>query len=97
MYLRQQENYANERLKRQGSLVLNDIFESLGIPKTKEGNIIGWVYDEKNPERNGVKLHNHIDFGIFDINKEANRNFVNGYERSIWLDFNADGNVMDLL
>ena len=92
MYLRGQQNWANERLKREGFIVLNDIYESLGIPKTKEGQIIGWVYDENNPN-----LANHIDFGIFNINRESNRLFVNGYEKSIWLDFNCDGNVMDLI
>lgn len=33
MFLRAQENYANQRLRADGYLFLNDVYESLGIPK----------------------------------------------------------------
>lgn len=91
-FLKCQQNYANERLQKRGYLFLNDVYEMLGIPKTKAGQIVGWVYDEKNP--NG---DNFVDFGIYDINKERARAFVNGYERTILLDFNVDGNILDLI
>lgn len=91
-FLKCQQNYANERLKTRGYLFLNDVYEMLGIPKTKAGQIVGWVYDEKNP--NG---DNFVDFGIYDMNKERARAFVNGYERTILLDFNVDGNILDLI
>ena len=91
-FLKCQQNYANELLKTRGYLFLNDVYEMLGIPKTKAGQIVGWVYDEKNP--NG---DNFVDFGIYDINKERARAFVNGYERTILLDFNVDGNILDLI
>ena len=38
-----------------------------------------------------------IDFGIYNIHNEANRRFVNGIERSILLDFNVDGNVLNAM
>ena len=59
-------------------------------PKTKAGQIIGWVYDLDDPDCN-----NCVDFGIYELNREKNRDFVNGYERSILLDFNVDGNVWE--
>ena len=84
------QNYANERLKLEGFLFLNDVYAMLGFPKTREGQLVGWIYDENNAEHNG---DNFIDFGLFDIkNKDAHR-FVNGYERSVWLDFNVDGPI----
>ena len=89
MFLNQQQNYANEKLKRQGYLFINDVYEMLGIPKTKEGQIHGWVYDEKNPVGD-----NFVDFGIYNLHREKNRDFVNGYERVILLDFNHDGNIL---
>lgn len=89
MFLNQQQNWANEKLKRQGYLFINDVYEMLGIQKCKEGQTHGWVYDEKNPIGD-----NFIDFGIYNIHIEKNRDFVNGYEKVILLDFNHDGNIM---
>ena len=90
VFLIHQQNYANERLQKKGHLFLNEVYDMLGCPRTKAGQMIGWIYDEKNPHGD-----NFVDFGIFDANKEANRNFVNGYERTILLDFNVDGNILN--
>ena len=92
VFLRQQQDHANEMLKSRGHLFLNDVYYMLGIPKTKAGQVVGWVYDEKNPVGD-----NFVDFGIYDSHREVNRDFVNGYERTILLDFNVDGPIVDLL
>lgn len=91
-FLRAEQSYANDRLRARGYLTLNEVYERLGIPTTRAGQIVGWVYDPENP--NG---DNYVDFGIYDIYRERNRDFVNGYERSILLDFNVDGNILDLI
>lgn len=91
-FLKSQETYANQKLKAQGYLFLNEVYDMLGIPRTKAGQVVGWVYDEKNPVGD-----NYVDFGIFNAHREASRNFVNGYERTILLDFNVDGNILDLM
>lgn len=91
-YLRQQQNWANERLKTEGYLFLNDVYKMLGIPVTQAGQAVGWIYDKECP--NG---DNYVDFGIYDLYDEQKRNFVNGYEKSIWLDFNVDGPIWHLL
>lgn len=90
VFLIHQQNYANERLQKKGHLFLNEVYDMLGCPRTKAGQMVGWIYDEKNPHGD-----NFVDFGIFDVNREANRNFVNGYERTILLDFNVDGNILN--
>lgn len=87
MYLRHTQNHFNDKLKSIGYVFLNDVYDALGIPKTRAGHVVGWIYDEKNP--NG---DNYIDFGIYN-NTETNRAFVNGYERTILLDFNVDGDI----
>lgn len=92
MFLKITEKHANDRLRLNGYLYLNEVYEMLGHPKTKAGQIVGWVYDEKNPVGD-----NYVDFGIYDINKRRAQEFVNGYERSILLDFNVDGNILDLM
>lgn len=92
VFLKHQQNYANELLQRKGHLFLNEVYDMLGIPRTKAGQIVGWVYDEKNPHGD-----NFVDFGIYDINREKVRDFVNGYERTILLDFNVDGDILNLI
>lgn len=92
IFLKQQQNFANDKLKAKGYLFLNDVYGMLGIPESKAGQIVGWVYNEEEPIGD-----NYVDFGLYDTNKEAVRNFVNGYERTILLDFNVDGNILDLM
>lgn len=91
-FLLRQQDYANELLRSRGHLFLNEVYDMLGAQRTKAGQIVGWVYDEKNPIGD-----NYVDFGIFNIHVQANRAFVNGYEKSIWIDPNVDGPVYDLL
>lgn len=87
-----QQTHANKRLQLEGYLFLNDVYEMLGLQKSKAGQVIGWVYDEKHPVGS-----NYIDFGIYDIHDERKRDFVNGYEKSILLDFNVDGNILEYI
>lgn len=91
MFLRRQQDFANEMLKSRGYLFLNEVYDMLGIPRSKAGQVVGWIYDKKNP-----KGDNYVDFGIYN-NKDVNRNFVNGYEPTILLDFNVDGMIYDML
>lgn len=91
-FLKRQQDYANEKLKSNGYLFLNDVYDMIGIQRTKAGQCVGWIYDEKNPIGD-----NFVDFGMYDTYKEGCRNFVNGYERSILLDFNVDGNILDMI
>ena len=92
MFLKSQQQYANDLLKARGRLFLNEVYEMLGIDKTKAGQIVGWVYNPENPIGD-----NFVDFGIFDMSKERVRAFVNGYEPNILLDFNVDGDVWSLM
>lgn len=91
-FLLRQQDYANEKLKARGYLFLNEVYDMIGARRTKAGQVVGWVYDESNPIGD-----NYIDFGVFDIHSEASRNFVNGLEKSIWLSFNVDGDILNNL
>ena len=44
MYLRSQQNLANDKLKANGYLFLSDVYDQLGIKRTKMSQIVGWVY-----------------------------------------------------
>lgn len=92
MFLRDQQKYANFLLQTKGHLFLNEVYDLLGIPRSPAGQAVGWIFDEDCP--NG---DNRVDFGIYDINKPKSRDFVNGYERTILLDFNVDGDIMNMI
>lgn len=103
MFLLAQQQYANDKLRANGYLYLNDVLDDLGIRGTKAGQIVGWVYDPNNP--NG---DNYVDFGIYETYRRDEESFVKDaairerfgkevYERIVLLDFNVDGNILDLM
>lgn len=92
VFLLQQQNYANDKLRLNGVLTLNEVYDMIGAPRTAYGQLAGWVYTEDSSIGD-----NFVDFGIFDINSEKKCDFINGIERSIILDFNCIGNVLDYI
>lgn len=86
-----QQQWLNDRLRANGHLFLNDAYRALGMEDTKEGAVVGWVKD--NP-RGG---DNYIDFGLEDETNAQLYGFMTGDEGSVWLDFNVDGVVYDLI
>jgi len=86
MFVRQQQNYFNDLLKIRGHVFLNEVYDALGLDRTKPGSVVGWCLG------NG---DDYIDFGIYDI--DGNSRFVNGLERSVLLDFNVDGVIYDMI
>lgn len=84
LYVQLQQNYFNNKLQTRGHVFLNEIYDAFGIERSQAGAVVGWVIGD-----NG---DNFIDFGMFEA---YNRDFVNGQERSIILDFNVDGVIYD--
>lgn len=84
-FLDNQQKWANIQLKKKGHLFLNEVYDLLGIERTAMGQEVGWYYD--NDEGDGF-----VDFGF-------NRypDFVAGYQRSVFLDFNVDGPILGFI
>lgn len=90
VFLKAQQNFANDMLKAKGVLFLNEVYDMLGFERTRAGACVGWV------AKPGKQCF--VDFGIYDIkNNPEVSGFVNGEEASILLDFNVDGVVLDEL
>lgn len=87
IFLRDAQNIANDKLYMRGHIFLNEVYDMLDIPRTKDGQKIGWILD-----RDGK---GYVDFGIYDMDRERTRAFINGTEPCILLDFNVDGVIHD--
>lgn len=80
--------WANRRLERKGHLFLNEVFDQLGLSRTREGAVVGWL---KNGDGD-----NYVSFGDFDASvyrvpsddyTRVDSNFI--------VDFNVDGVIWD--
>lgn len=97
-----QQNAANDLLRsrqhdgfhKRGFVFLNEVYKMLGIPETPTGALCGWVTPEDGEEFIG---DDYISFGMIDPNDPSKRAFINGYEKSILLDFNCQGKIYDLI
>lgn len=88
MFVKAQETFANQLLNTRGHVFLNDIYDSLGMPRTREGSIVGWVLSKEGD--------NYIDFRIQDLQTASARRFGTDDDvDAILLDFNVDGIVWD--
>lgn len=81
MFLKAQLNAFNYKLQSRGHVFLNEVYDGLGIPRTVEGQVVGWVLDGDGD--------NYIDFGLMEAFSSAQ------LEKNFWLDFNVDGVVYD--
>lgn len=85
-FLRRQQQWANDRLRANGFLFLNEVYEALGLPRTQAGQHVGWKEGTEGGD-------GFVNFGLYQIGDESNRAFINGYEHTVMLDFNVDGMI----
>jgi len=86
IFLQAQQNYMNDLLNSRGHVFLNEVYDALGLPRTKPGAVVGWIKG---------KGDDFVDFGVFRGDTYMGQEFVNGNERSVLLDFNVDGVIWD--
>lgn len=89
LFLIQQQKYFNEKLRARGYLFLNEVYDGLGMARTRRGQCVGWVLDEDNPD-----LWNCVSFGL---DYKRNADFMNGMTDRVLLDFNVDGDILKYL
>lgn len=80
MFIKMQERYFNDLLENKKFVFLNEVYSAFGFPWTKTGQLVGWIYDEDDP--------NHgISIGIYKECDDSSNQFV--------LTFNVDGIIID--
>jgi hypothetical protein len=88
MFLKAQQNFANDLLVRNGHLFLNEVFDALGLERTKEGAVTGWVRGHGD---------SYVDFGISEGFYEEYELDSDVAKKNIRLCFNVDGVILDLI
>ena len=89
IFLLKQEDYANRLLEARGYLFLNEVYDMLGAPRTKIGQIAGWTYNPENQFGDPF-----VSFGLCD---SCNHEDV-VRDTNVWhLRFNVVGNALDCL
>lgn len=86
-YLKARQAQAGDMLRSRGHLILNEVYDMLGFPRTKAGAVVGWLYDPKRPELGD----SYVDFFIREVRRET----ANGLEECFILDFNVVGDITD--
>ena len=83
-FLKIQQTMLNDMLKARGHVLLNDVYDALGMDRTREGCVLGWVYKPGHPS--------YVDFGL---GGEHASEFISGVQPGVLLVFNYDGLIHD--
>lgn len=89
MFLKARESIANDRLQSRGYVFLNEVLDSIGLPMTTEGALVGWIKGHGD---------NCIDFNLPLNERQSVKDYLfeslNNHD-SFLLDFNVDGTIFD--
>ena len=84
--LKNREKEATVRLRANGMLTLNDVYEMIGVKPTDIGLTHGWIFEKDNPDGD-----NEVKFDMKHV--YVKDPYSDREERAILIDFNCDGFV----
>lgn len=87
MFLRGVENYLNDLLVSRGHVFVNEALDALGLKRTPEGSVTGWLY--------GHGGDDYVDLGFSEYYTDEYSDINDGYIQNIHLNFNVDGLIWD--
>lgn len=83
------QNWLNDQLKINGHVFLNEAYDALHLPRTKDGAVVGWLYEGPGD--------GFIDFGLTQWINDGPHTDEHGEVRPILVDFNVDGIIWNLI
>lgn len=92
-YLIQKRREANDMLNIRKHIFLNEVYDLLGLDRTEEGAVVGWILTKNNP-------NSFVDFGLDKMPEEERRRFLSAERNEdikVWLHFNPDGLIYNMI
>ncbi len=89
VFLKAQQNYANDLLQAQGHLFLNEVLDMLGLARVPHGQVVGWMLKG---DGDGF-----VDFGMTDGYLKDYETDTDLCKKNIHLNFNVDGIIYDMI
>lgn len=81
MFLKAQQQFANDKLQARGHIFLNEVLDDLDLPRSSAGQIVGWTKD--GPD-------GYVNFRILEVERETEDG---RHEPALLLDFNVEGDI----
>lgn len=81
MFLKAQQQFANDKLQARGHIFLNEVLDDLDLPRSPAGQIVGWTKD--GPD-------GYVNFRILEVDRETEDG---RHEPALLLDFNVEGDI----
>lgn len=81
MFLKAQQQFANDKLQARGHIFLNEVLDDLDLPRSPAGQIVGWTKD--GPD-------GYVNFRILEVERETEDG---RHEPAMLLDFNVEGDI----
>lgn len=90
MWLTGVQTHMNQLFQVKGHLFLNEVKDALNMPRTPDGQVLGWVLGAGTGD-------NFVDFGFLASDDPHTVAFRDGLVNTVQLNFNVDGVVHDLI
>ena len=87
LFLKNIQNWCNDRLNARGYLYLNEVYGLLGLSPMPAGQVVGWLHADFN---NG---DGYVDFNVDNPVNDQRKRFLDGDDGALLLDFNVDGEI----
>lgn len=81
LFLKAQQQYANDKLQARGHIFLNEVLDDLDLPRSPAGQIVGWT--KEGPD-------GYVNFRILEVERETEDG---RHEPALLLDFNVEGDI----
>lgn len=93
-YLKRKEQELNDKLQINKHLFVNEVWDALGLERTPEGQLAGWILTRNNP-------NSRVSLGLDEMPDEAVRDFMERAHtnQDIWirLHLNPDGLIYEMI